>query len=447
MTLLYHWPALAITACIVSASCQGACPDFSFRSSTVLGIGANPRAVAAADFNRDRVTDLAVPNFDDGTVSILLGRGDGSFVPGLSLFAGAGAKAIATADFNSDSHPDLAVAVSELAEIAIFLGMGNGLFGPAIRVDGGDHPFDLTAADLNHDGADDLVVAENGCPGCRIDGSVLVILGRGDGQFLPTVSYGRRGFPTGVRVADFNGDKHADVLVADAFRVRLLAGNGDGTLKDGVVFDPIPEPLALAVADFDNDGFLDFAAASPSTQEIAIWLGRSGGLFIDHDRLPTRLSALPISMEAEDFNGDHLPDLAAANIGNDTVSVWPGLGNGRFGPMIEIQTGGEPGALLCADIDGDGRPDLVCCDQNPGDLTIFLNTCPDSRPRLTIDRFRGETLVSWRDAGGSLTLEVAGSPTTGVWLPSTTAGHFRNGNRFSAVKPGFYRLALHPRGR
>ena len=72
--------------------------------------GAYPRAIVAGDFTGDGRTDLAVANFDDNTVSVLLGNGDGTFQPQVTYAVGAEPRRIVAGDFNGDGRTDLAVA-------------------------------------------------------------------------------------------------------------------------------------------------------------------------------------------------------------------------------------------------------------------------------------------------------------------------------------------------
>src|ERR1700733_7982860 len=72
-------------------------------------VGTGAISVAAGDFNGDGITDLAVVNEADNTVSILLGKEDATFAPEVSYAPGLGPLAIATEDFNGDGNLDLAV--------------------------------------------------------------------------------------------------------------------------------------------------------------------------------------------------------------------------------------------------------------------------------------------------------------------------------------------------
>src|SRR5512147_1747710 len=104
-------------------------------------VGSNPRGIVSADFNGEGVADLAVANHDSGTVSILLGKSDGTFNAATPVTVAANANEIVSADFNGDGIVDLAVAGST---VTILLGNGDGTFK---RGDVAVNSTSITAAD------------------------------------------------------------------------------------------------------------------------------------------------------------------------------------------------------------------------------------------------------------------------------------------------------------
>src|SRR3989442_4059207 len=86
----------------------------SFIARADLEVGTNPRSVAVGDFNGDGRLDLAVTNASSydvpGTVSVLLGNGDGSFQPALSFAAGIGTRSVGLCACNGDLRLALACA-------------------------------------------------------------------------------------------------------------------------------------------------------------------------------------------------------------------------------------------------------------------------------------------------------------------------------------------------
>ncbi|MBA3916226.1 MAG: VCBS repeat-containing protein [Acidobacteriales bacterium] len=141
------------------------------------GTGDTAAGIAVADFNRDGKLDLVTAN-DGGpehAVSILLGNGDGSFQPQQSYPAANDTVNVVTADFNGDGNPDIAVGSDQYNQpsVTLLLGNGDGTFRPGSTF--AHEGPGLAPADLNGDGKIDLVTNS----GKSLD----VFLGNGDGTF------------------------------------------------------------------------------------------------------------------------------------------------------------------------------------------------------------------------------------------------------------------------
>ena len=171
------------------------------------------------------IVDLAVANADANTVSILLGKGDGTFGTPTNFAVGTHPSNVNVADFNGDGKLDLVTSNQYSQNISVLLGKGDGTFGAATHYTaGGDSPSQVAIADFNGDGKLDLVTANQGTS------TVSIFLGKGDGTFGPATLFAV-GRANGVAVADFNGDGKLDLVTADYYsnNVSVLLGDGDGT--------------------------------------------------------------------------------------------------------------------------------------------------------------------------------------------------------------------------
>jgi hypothetical protein len=317
--------------------------DGSFQTAGSYAAGIFPTAVAVGDFNGDGILDLAVANGGDrccpnnSSVSVLLGNGDGSFQPPMDL-AGGG-DSVAVGDFNGDQILDLAVANYDRNNVSVLLGNGDGTFQTAVSYRAGDHPSFVAVADLNRDGILDLAVVNAGEDYSGPPGTVSVLLGNGDGSFQAAMDSGADYGPNSVAVGDFNGDGIPDLAVAGYGNsaigygdqsIRVLLGNGNGSFdKDFLYYvSRFDLPSSVAAADFNGDGVLDLVFATRDPY-VGVLLGNGDGSF--QGSMSYRASrANTNTVAVGDFNGDGWPDVATGSYtGSGVVSI--ALNDGNWG--------------------------------------------------------------------------------------------------------------------
>ncbi len=334
-------------------------------------VGVKPASVIAADFNGDGKLDQAVANSSSNTVSILLGKGDGSFGPKTDFVTSSGPSAVTAGDFNGDGKLDLAVAGKSANMVSILLGKGDGTFGAATDFGVGNGPVSVAAADFNGDGKPDLAVANHD------SNTASVLLGKGDGTFGTKTDFVTGALPVFIATGDFNADGKLDLAVAnhDSNAASVLLGKGDGTFGPKTDFVTGLGPKSLTTAVFNLNHNLDVATANTSADTASVLLGKGDGTFDPKTDLGTDTG--PISVTAADFNGDGKADLLTGNIGYyygyfPTVSLFRGNGNGTFGPRADFPTGSTPVSVATGDFNGDGNLDVATANDFENTVSVLL---------------------------------------------------------------------------
>jgi hypothetical protein len=376
--------------------------DGTFQTKVDYATNPAPVSVAIGDLNGDGNADLAVGNLTVvsglGTVSILLGNGDGTFPSGTPYATGNGNKSVAIKDLNADGKPDIVSANYLDGTASVLIGNGNGTFQPKVDYLTGASPYSVALDDVSGDGKPDIVTANGG--------TVSVLLGNGNGTFQAKLDQATGG--VSVAIGDLNGDGKLDIVTANgASTVAVILSNGSGSFQPPVDVGTGVSPNSVTIGDANGDGNMDIVTANSSGAERAVWvvLGRGDGTFVE--RVDYATAGSPISVAVKDLNGDLKPDLVAANDNGSDVSVRLGNGDGTFQAKHEFATGLYPSSVAIEDVDGDSRPDIVAT--NFGEASVsFLKGKGDGDFYTKIDYVTGNgpTSVAIADVTGDGTLDI-----------------------------------------
>jgi hypothetical protein len=393
------------------------------------------RSLATADLNRDGNLDLIMVDPTNKSVAVLYGNGDGTFQSAIDIYAGAtitDVTGVAVGDFNKDGNPDIVVAalptIGWTGGINVLLSNGNGTFQAPVSYTNpsGVNDGQVVIADLNADGILDVVETSWGHWDVAVflgnsngtfqaaknytvpsatdvaignltsdkkpelvvsswyDGTVWVLLNKGAGVFQVSAVYSTDYQPRSIALADFNGDKKLDFVASNEYGqfMTVALGNGDGTFSSSPHFNESNSwANGIGAADFNLDGSLDIVEAGGGTGVgLSVMLGNTHGVMA----APTSIN-LGANSYAQvkfvltgDVNGDGKPDVVSSTAEGYSnpygVVVLMGLGTGKFKApaTYTTSTSSYPGAGALADVNGDGKLDIVTSNFD-GTMSVLLN--------------------------------------------------------------------------
>ena len=345
----------------------------AFGASTTyptVGPGGNPMRIAVADFNEDGHPDVVTANGWTGSpVTVFLNPGDGTLGVGTGYETGDSPddSGLAVGDFQGRGHADIAVAGEIVAAVYLLLGDGKGEFLRPPTVATGASLVAVAVGDVNGDGELDLV-------GANVDGnSISVLLSAGGRTFLPRTDYALSTRPQAVALADFDGDGLLDAVTANGDLCVLLNTKAKpGTFGAPVHYAPPGATLgAVATGDVDGDGDIDIVAANGAQGTLTVFLNDGHGGFASVVEVSAGTGASPTGIALVDVNGDGRLDLVASSSSNFLVLL--NEGGGTFGVPAVHPASGYLQGIAAGDLDGDGRVDLVGVGSLVGTSTGFVD--------------------------------------------------------------------------
>jgi hypothetical protein len=274
----------------------------------------------------------------------------------------------------------------------------------------GSHPQTVLICDVNHDGKNDILVANSG------SSNLCVFLGDGKGGFAPAPGspFAAGPEPNDLAIADFNGDGHPDVAVANHGTkvVTILLGNGHG----GFSFGPgspfsvpsNPHPHGIVAADFNGDGKIDLAVDSWGENKVLVMFGNGDGTFQTNGVKFATGEAPYQRLRSADLNEDGHPDLVTSNWKGASVSVLLGDGKGGFslagGKNIVVPD--SPFGIAIGDFNGDKHLDIA--------IVHYSGHAEDPS--------KNDLSILYGDGKGNFTLATKTPLSVGHYPPTVVAG-------------------------
>jgi parallel beta-helix repeat protein len=438
----------------------------AFASQALYPTGAEPRGIAAADFDHDGYIDLATTS-NSPAVAFLRNNGDGTFASPSYTTVNGDPMALLALDVDMDGDIDLAVYHNEpgSSHLEILKNNGSGVFTVTATYAPAILGQDIAGADLDLDGYIDLILTD----GWGSQDNVLVMLNNGNGTFTGPTTYSAGTFARGVIAQDVNNDGWPDIVVANNGNdnVTVLLNDGTGHFAGLANHATGAGPNGLFGFDLNHDGWLDLVTTHLGGTAVNVLLNNGAGGFAAP--VPYSVGMGQYHVTGGDFDGDGDIDLACSGYGADSCIVLLNNGAGVFDQTARYAVGGTPWGICCADFNLDGALDIATANYGANNVSVLSATglgvnqplTPDPkslfaafpnpfRDKLVILVPRSLTLgprplVSIYDASGRLVRALPLPRSLAPSLPSSLSWDCRD-NSGKPVSPGIYFVSLSNRG-
>ncbi len=387
-------------------------PDSLYNSNSFLPkmdvlTGIYPHSVVSADFNGDGKPDLFVSRGSSNQITVLTNTsrsGSISFAspvyfPGMPMDM----QGSAVADLDGDGKPDVVVTngVGD-SSVSVYRNSSSGStisFDNPLRFVTNYGPYSVAIGDLDGDGKPDLAIANNGSNyitlyrNTSMPGSIS--FGNGTDLLVATNPYG-------IAIGDLDKDGSPELVVStegsnsSLYVIKNTSTPGNFSFGSPVSFASLAGAFTLAIGDLDGDGNPDIAATGGNPSGVLILRNIS--------TLGNPLFGQPKSFEAgnytvdvsiRDLDGDSKPELVAVNRFGNSVSILKNkstIGNIDFETHMDYPVGDAPLIAAIADLDGDGRPDIITANSSSDKISILKNMIGDTLSPI-IDTFYQDTAI------------------------------------------------------
>ncbi|MFP5235953.1 MAG: FG-GAP-like repeat-containing protein [Acidobacteriota bacterium] len=369
---------------------SAASPGILFRPA--IPAGALPTSVVTGDFNGDGKMDFIVANGITNDLWLYLGNGDGTFqLPRIiPLSKGLSPVGLATASLRNNGILDLVVAETDSSTVGVLFGNGDGTFGYETEYELPEPPESIVIDDFNHDGKLDIAAVMDTVitPASNQIPYIALLNGDGTGSFgSPVITYKDSYYITAWNIAsgDVNGDGLPDLLITGPGweNSQIYLNSGGGTFKAGqtlIANDSFRSLLDGRLADVNGDGCLDGVVADAWTF-VWIFPGDCSGNF----GTPTQIQMgdSNAAVRVADVNGDGKPDIVTSGLpalnpelgflAGNTLNIALGDGKGNFTVGRNYVGTGQSYSIGVADFNGDGYPDFVTAENDSDTVTVYHN--------------------------------------------------------------------------
>jgi hypothetical protein len=407
--LVVGYDGTAVVSVLRNTATPGVIDSGSFAAKVDLTTtGTSPFGVAIGDLDGDGKLDLAVANRLSDNVSVFRNISSagtittGSFAAKVDFTTATQPRSVKFGDLDGDGKPEMVVAAQTSNVVSVFQNTSTsgsitgGSFAAKIDFATGTVPFHVEIADFDGDRRPDIATANNTAT------SVSVLHNIADPPTITSLSAtkGPPGSSLTITGTNFYSSHTNNTVFIGGIKATTTAGNATSitaTVPDGATFGPVTVVTLGGRTAHSDEFFLPTYAGIPgvTTNTLASKVDFAGGTG-------------PRWVAVGDLDGDGKPDLAIANNGSDTVSVYRNTGTSgiidgsSFATKVDFATGPDPTGVAIGDLDGDGKNDLAVTSYTPNTVSIFRNISTSG----TIDGSSFLAKVDFTTGGGPITVAI-----------------------------------------
>jgi gliding motility-associated-like protein len=327
----------------------------SFAPKFELSTGLTPIDVAINDIDGDGKPEILITNSSSNTVSVFRNTAiagmlnAASFNTRVDLPTSATPTYIKVGDLDMDGKPDIAITYTNVNTILSVIKnistpgfITNASFKPRIDLDTGNGFIALAITDLNYDNKPELIIADAVFDRVSIYENITNIDELTTASFGAKINFFTQKLPFSVNTGDMDGDGKTDLVISN-FGETLLPG------------DPTQAYISVLLGNI-NSGSISTASFKPYKKFLA---GHS-----------------PRSSAINDLDGDGKLDVVTTNYFDNELSIFHNkstVGNVQFDNKVSLASGNKPQDIKIADIDGDGKPDIIATNSESNTVSIYRN--------------------------------------------------------------------------
>jgi len=411
---------------LVSFGASEALSSSAYSGHTTFTTASNPIYMAEGDLDNDGKTDVVTSNLGGNNISIFRNTstkgsiGSSSFATKSDISCSNQADAINIDDIDGDGKLDLIVGIKNSNLISIFRNtssVGSISFSSATSYSTGTEPYFIAVNDFDGDGKQDIVTSNRSSNNISIFQNAS---SSGTISLNTAFTLSAAGLPHGIVAEDIDMDGKPDISVTNynSKNIHILRNiHSSGSLSSSsfassvTVSTGTANPMGLAVKDIDMDGKNDLVCTYQSSGQLAIFRSTSSSGSISFASASTFTSGTTArSAYVNDMNGDGKPDIVCANIGSNNMAVFQNnssSGSISLSSAYTFSTNSQPHMALAIDVDGDTKPEIVSCNYGANTVSVYrnsvINTEPTTAPAsLSLSNMTGTTVdLSWTNGNGS----------------------------------------------